>query len=227
MKKVDKRLRDISCIYIIKCLENGKCYVGQTKNLQRRLREHLYSLRKNTARNSYLQADYNKYGIDAFDYEILYKSNDNLDDKEREYIAKYREAGLCYNIFSGGLIGYEVPQSFKDNVSKRTKGVKHSAETRKKQSENTKRQWKECTGYAEKMSESAKKQWQDPVFRNKVIGVHIGKCAPNMCKMTKENVLEARRRFANGEKLSVMAKEFGVKYDAMYKAVHKVTWRYI
>ena len=45
--------------------------------------------------------------------------------------------------------------------------------------------------------------------------------------MTKENVLDARERFANGEKLSVLAKEYGVKYDAMYKAVHKVTWRYI
>ena len=191
------------------------------------MREHIYSFRKNEAHNLNIQSDFNKYGEDAFDFEILYESSEGLDEKEKEYIAKYRETDSCYNVFSGGLTGFTAPQYFRDNVSKRTKGVKRSNETRKKQSEITKKQWKECEGYAELMSEKAKKQWQDPKFREKVIGAHIGKCRPDMCKMTKENVLDARERFANGEKLSVLAKEYGVKYDAMYKAVHKITWRYI
>lgn len=224
---VKRKLEHISCIYAIKCLENGTYYIGQTKNVYRRLREHVRDLRENRSHNPLLQSDYNKYGEDSFDYEILYISNDNLDEKEIEFVNKYREMNSCYNILSGGLIGQHVIEEYRDHFSKRNIEYSISEETKRKHSEDAKLQWKNCDGYAEKMRENAKKQWEDPKFREKVINSHLGKPNLSASKMTKENVLEARERFANGEKLSVMAKEFGVKYDAMYKAVHKITWRNI
>lgn len=226
MRRIERKLNNIHCIYAIKCLENNKCYIGQTKNAYRRLREHERDLRENRSHNPLLQADYNKYGNDAFDYEILFVTDtDDLDEKEKDYIEAYRKSDSCYNIFGGGLTRFSVTDEFREKTSQRFLGTHASEETKKKRSENTKKQWKECTGYAEKMAENARNQWKDKAFREKVISANIGKRVPSMCKMSKEDVLEARRRFANGEKISALAKEHGVKYDAMYKAVHKVTWR--
>lgn len=220
-------MKNVSGIYAIKCLKNGMYYVGQTANLQRRIREHFSSLKRNNSHNHKMQSDYNKYGEDSFNYEILCITNDGLDDKEREYISKFMEMGLCYNVFSGGRIGYKAPKEFADAVSKRFKGRKASEETRQKKSEATKKQWKECDGYAERMAEKSRERWEDPDFRKMMIASRINNPAPSILKLNKEKVLEARERFANGEKLSVMAEEYGVKYAAMYRAVHKITWRYI
>lgn len=227
MKIISRKLNGISCIYIIKCLKNGKCYVGQTKNVYRRLREHKRDLEKNISHNPLMQADYNKYGLDAFDYEILYESDENLDEKEREYIQKYRELNSCYNIFSGGLTSFSATKEFKEAVSKRFKGIKHSEESKKKHSESTKRQWAECEGYAEKMSNNARNQWKNEEYRKIMLEAHLGKPNKGASKLSADDVINARKRYANGEKISELAKEHGVKYDAMYKAVHKVTWRYI
>ena len=67
-----------SDIYAIRCKENGKVYIGRTYRLDVRIREHFLALRKGktdklntTYKKSGFQADYNKYGEDAFEVYII------------------------------------------------------------------------------------------------------------------------------------------------------------
>lgn len=76
---IDKRLKLIAeknrhkphFIYIITCKENNKKYVGMTTDFARRRWQHLNNLRSNRHQNTLLQADFNKYGEDAFIFEVL------------------------------------------------------------------------------------------------------------------------------------------------------------
>lgn len=60
-----------SGIYQIRNLVTGKVYVGSSKNIRLRWYVHAHELKKNKHHSVLLQRAYNKYGKDAFVYEIL------------------------------------------------------------------------------------------------------------------------------------------------------------
>lgn len=93
-----------SGIYRIVNKNNNKCYVGQTKNLGPRHRQHWGELRLGHHSNQYLQDDWNKDSA-YFKFEILEKCPlEQLNERERYWIQFYdstnREKG--YNIQLGG-----------------------------------------------------------------------------------------------------------------------------
>jgi hypothetical protein len=58
-------------IYRIKNIKNGKFYIGSTNNLIRRNKEHFSLLKRNKNHCKILQRAYNKYGEEAFTFEVL------------------------------------------------------------------------------------------------------------------------------------------------------------
>ena len=58
-------------IYKITNIINNKFYIGSTNNLKRRRKEHFSLLSKNKNHCKILQRAYNKYGKDAFIFEII------------------------------------------------------------------------------------------------------------------------------------------------------------
>lgn len=58
-------------IYKITCTANNKIYLGSTKNLCIRCRDHFNKLKQNKHHNPKLQAAFNKYGPDTFTFEVL------------------------------------------------------------------------------------------------------------------------------------------------------------
>ena len=69
----------ISGIYIITNKVNGKIYIGESLDIYRRWhKEHIPQLRKGCHYNTSLQEDFNKYGEENFDFDILERySEDN------------------------------------------------------------------------------------------------------------------------------------------------------
>lgn len=63
---------------------NGKVYVGSATNVARRKYHHTRLLTKHKHPNSHLQAAWNKYGADAFHFEILEQVEDLLWLRARE-----------------------------------------------------------------------------------------------------------------------------------------------
>ncbi len=68
--KVEKFYK-ISGIYMILNLKNGKSYIGSSREIYQRLMKHRYELRRNKHSNAHLQAAYNKYGEENFEYKII------------------------------------------------------------------------------------------------------------------------------------------------------------
>lgn len=79
-----------SGIYSIICTINGKQYIGQSKNIYRRINLHKCRLNQQSSKheNQYFIEDWLKYGSENFDYVVLEYISDNLINKEFEYINK-------------------------------------------------------------------------------------------------------------------------------------------
>ncbi|MDF2615449.1 MAG: hypothetical protein K0Q47_104 [Sedimentibacter sp.] len=92
----------MSCgIYAIKCVVNGKAYVGSSKNIERRWKEHKVSLNKQDKKkcNKLLLSDWIRYGQDKFTLEILEECLPQfIFKKENNWIGKLNSRREGYNI---------------------------------------------------------------------------------------------------------------------------------
>lgn len=58
-------------IYRITNLKNSKNYIGQSTNIERRFKYHIYNLKRGSHIITELQNDWNKYGEDAFEFAVI------------------------------------------------------------------------------------------------------------------------------------------------------------
>jgi group I intron endonuclease len=91
-----------SGIYEIENTKTGKKYIGQSKNIEKRIRTHKSDLRNGTHINKEMQFEYMLEKNDnLFKFKILeLLSVEKLNEKEKEYILKSKEN--CYNFGNSG-----------------------------------------------------------------------------------------------------------------------------
>lgn len=88
-------------IYQITNLKNGNFYIGSSVNLYNRFHTHCTKLKKQLHSNKYLQNAYNKYGNNAFLFQVLeYCDKKVLQQREQYYIdllkPKYNHRKLAH-----------------------------------------------------------------------------------------------------------------------------------
>ncbi len=101
--KISKELKKKSAVYKIVNTETEECYVGSSKNVHKRLRNHFSQLRTNKHINKRLQENYNQFPLD-FDYKILeFCTPESLIDSEQRYIDTCKSTlNISKNAQSGG-----------------------------------------------------------------------------------------------------------------------------
>ena len=118
-------MEKISGIYSIVHNESGKIYIGSAINLYKREHEHRFDLDTNCHDNQRLQNAWNKYGKDAFKFEVLEIVQDpsNLLIKEQWWMDK--------------LQSYDRNKGFNiRKIAESNFGLKHSPETIEKMSQS-------------------------------------------------------------------------------------------
>ena len=73
-------------IYSLTNRVTGSIYIGQTKEPEKRLYQHLYHLKRGTSHHPLLQADFDRHG-DVYDFEIV--DDATHADSETTWINKY------------------------------------------------------------------------------------------------------------------------------------------
>lgn len=92
-------------IYKIENKINGHCYIGQSKNIQKRWKDEI-NASKNSFDSSYnypLSKAFRKYGIENFSFQVIEECSINeLNEKEKYWIKKYNSYNNGYNQTLGG-----------------------------------------------------------------------------------------------------------------------------
>ena len=90
----------IAGIYSCTCTETEEVYVGQSKNIHKRIEQHTKKLRAGEKTGLHWQSEWNKHGEDNFKWDIIEKIKDLgcLKEREKYWISYYDFFGLCaYN----------------------------------------------------------------------------------------------------------------------------------
>lgn len=154
-------------IYCIKNIINGKVYVGKSKNIYKRIHQHLYDLRNNRIKNenSYLLNSWNKYGNENFEYFVL----EFLEIDEN--LVKNRELYWMNKLNSlNREFGYNLRQDSSTNMIT-------NKETSLKISNRLKDEW--SSGIREKHSEKLSKNWNEnpnrKIIQSKIMKTNLTK----------------------------------------------------
>ena len=166
-------------IYKITNKINGKCDIGQSIDIKRRINDH-----KHCKTDKPLYRAFKKYGIDNFDFEILEEcSQEELDQKEIYYINFYNSTtdGNGYNLEHGG--------EFKDIIlceEAKKKAVEGFKKAIKNMPKEQFEEWHKKIGLKhkgkivsqeqrEKISKTLKKYFKDENVRKNLSAKHKGK----------------------------------------------------
>jgi len=127
-------MEKISGIYQITNIITNKKYIGSSKHLLKRKKDHFSLLRRNIHHSSYFQYAYNKYGKDNFIFEILFLcSIEHLIFYEQLFLNHYEKKEL-YNtcLIAGNTMGIKHSEKANKEKSIRQRGVIISDKTKEK-----------------------------------------------------------------------------------------------
>lgn len=128
MNKIDEKLRFTSGIYEIFNLENGKRYIGSSKDLYNRLHEHYHNLKFQKAHNKHLQNAWDKYGEECFMYGILEFCDEDIRFEREQYYMDFMHPQ--YNLSPQVIAnkGHSPSEEAKRKISKTLKAKYASGE---------------------------------------------------------------------------------------------------
>lgn len=223
-----------SGVYIIRNTTNGKFYIGSSKNLAGRWKEHKFYLGKSKHPNKHLQSAWKKYGSAAFEFDILiYTDAQYLLKLEQLYLNKFVNTEWCYNIaLSSTAPGLgRIPSTFtRERMSKSMSGRIRSKEHCKNLSialkgnvisdETRKKISKTLLGKVESDETRLKKSlaWQ-------------GKTNNPDAKLTENDVknilIEYNENKSNRLYKTTLAKKYNVSWNTIHRIVTKKIWKHI
>ncbi len=190
-------------IYKITNTITGNFYIGSSKNIDARWRDHKKRLRNNKHENKYLQNSWNKYGEQAFVFSVLELcSLDTLLIQEQAYIDTFWDfKTLCFNISVKAGSGPGP-----------TLGSKHSDETKEKQAQSLK-------GNKNALGVVRSSQFKDALSK-----ANKGENNTN-AKLTWDIVKDIRLKAENGETAKQLSIFYNVHYWTIVRIIKYETWK--
>jgi len=185
-----------SGIYCIENLKNGKKYIGQSIDLEKRKHEHFSLLKGNNHSNTHLQNSYNKYGEENFKFRVLLYCEPFELTKYEQFFVDYYTPELLYNV------RLECVNS--------NQGITFSKETRKKMSEA----WsgKNNLNYGKHLSKETRKKLSE---------ANSGKNHPMYGKHHSEETKEKISNALSGENSPMYGKHLSKETRKKLSEAHK------
>lgn len=177
----------MSGIYQIRCIPNGKVYIGSAVNITKRWAKHRSDLGQGIHHSRHLQGAWDKFGADAFAFEILEVVEDKADlvRVEQEYLdlagSYWRTRGYNLSPTAGSWLGRRHSKQSRARISDSVKKAFADPAVRAEMSAQRKGRRHSLEARAN-MEEAQKKMHADPAWRDKVSLAKKGKpLTPEHC----------------------------------------------
>lgn len=123
----------MAVIYQITNMLTGDFYIGSSQSFARREWQHRYALRRNEHKNPHMQASWNKYGEEAFVFEVLEEVPEGEDVLafENKHLHAHVGRHNCFNVnrdAAAPRLGQTLSAATKGKISRNRKG-KHAGES--------------------------------------------------------------------------------------------------
>lgn len=203
-----------SGIYVIRNKINGNFYIGSTTNFSKRKNKHFRYLRTNKHENQHLQNAFNKYGETAFEFLVI-KRTDDLLNEEQKLLDEYFGKPVCYNICgtagSPSVKGRKKTEEWKRNLS-------HSL-TKFYINNPQHKQFLAELKVGIKLSENTRQKMKESKKRGK---------EHHNAKLNEQIILQIRQKYKPNEySYGKLAEEFGVDKKTIIRIVQRKTWTHI
>jgi group I intron endonuclease len=221
-----------SGVYKIRNLINENIYVGSSVNLVGRLRDHRSMLIKNNHHNVHLQNAWNKYGGDAFAFEIIEFCEGvklTLIAREQHYIdtlnPNYNIARKAYS-----TLGIKATQETREKISKATKGkpkkgTPRTEEQKRKMSEMRKGQPSARKGKSYYLDDKTREKIGSP-WRDKTLPIEM-KNKMSESRKGKTRSEESKKKISDSVKNSHLTPTDAMVEGQKISRVKKSEWRWI
>lgn len=229
-------------IYKITNTANNKSYVGKSKNIEDRWKDHIYEAQAGSTRT--LCKAIRKYGYKNFNFEIIEEIPlDQYDtissDREKYWIAYYNTfSDKGYNMTAGGDGGH--PKGiYIGGFAGQAQATEEEVKEIRTAYKNLEPRHQVYERYKDHITANAferiwlNKSWQGimpEVYTKENAEAHRHTKKPsntNSAKLTKEQVLEIRKRYDNGESSKALSKEYGVSQVTISRIGLRQTWKNI
>ena len=123
-------------IYLITHLASGRCYVGQSRNIEARWKQH-----RGGDSNRFLKRAVVKYGWDSFQFEVVEECPlDQLNDREVFHINRLRSVSPeGFNLRAGGLQMAEISEETREAFRRANRKKAQDPDWRRKQRQTARR----------------------------------------------------------------------------------------
>lgn len=232
-------------IYIYQNTINNKTYIGQTKNLNKRISDH----KGNSVRgcNHPFYNSIRKYGLDNFTISILENvSDEEVDNAEQFWIQFFRswDRNFGYNIEKGGCDIKVISEETKRKISEKHKGKCFNTPEHMKKlhratggrlrgtnlNEDVKTKISRSRKGQKHTDESKKKMSQTRIERGTFSGENnpnfgkIGELNPS-AKLTWEVIYNIRLDYSKGLKGKQLMKKYSISETNMYRILKNEIWK--
>lgn len=209
-------------IYMIKNIISGLIYIGQTKQtFIKRFYAHNHDLKNNIHDNKWLQNSFNKYGENAFIFDIVCIASDEsiLDQLEMFYINEARKTGHCCNISDGGAGAKGVHLS-EENI-KFLAELNRRLNTGKKASQKTK----------EKMSLAKKGKPRKPEDMKKMVATKSANILDGKkyktTKLSSDDVYKIKIDLMNNISWDTLAEQYNISRSNINAIRSNRSWNFV
>lgn len=196
-----------SGVYQITNRIDGRKYIGSAQNFSARWAKHSYDLRNGKHHSKFMQRCFDKYGEDAFAFEVLlYCDKENVLMYEQILLDAVRpEYNMHKSAFSS--MGRVTSQETKLKLKAAITGKTRSNETRKRMSEA----WKHRNPVPP-ISEETRKKMSDSQKGGKKIRTaeHQAKISAAKRKLSDQNIRDVKAMLSAGFSQSQIARDFNV-----------------
>jgi group I intron endonuclease len=205
-----------SGIYKITNIINNNFYIGSSSNIRKRKERHFRYLKNNRHENKHLQNAFNKYGKDAFVFEIIkYLDQDQLLYEEQLLLNEYFGQSNLYNI---------CPTAGSPSVKGRIKTEEH----RQKIANSVKMFYEDNPKHRELLSSyRVGKPLSDEIKQKMRQSKKRGDIHHN-AKLNDEIVNSIRQKYQpKTYSYNKLAKEYGVDKKTIIRIIQRKTWTHI